>query len=427
MGIFLEKKVAEYISQCNNKISALWEKEAAGIRNMIDVNIEVNDEQFLVYSIVSFWGRFYSLYENNADHFDASTRFNQYSLGNRILFFQEDVSGDKLLFLSNVCRVLYEYAFMNGMDIQNSVYETVINANNLNKLVERFGNAPENRQQFAWIRDVMPIAIAQYIITQGGFTDVIKIAGDIKTQVSEIEGRIVEKFDDSVSTIKSEKEKIINYVDGAKKEVNKHLDSKMAAVRDIEREIAKSRIKIDEDKDIIKELEKVISNYRSEFNFVGLSHAFAKIRKVKVIELRDAVVWYRNIGGLIFIAPLVAFSLHFIMPSLFSKGVEGLFLFLPLVTIEIVLFYFFRLSYLESKSIKTQILQIDVRLSLCAFIHSYIDFRKENGGDISELLKCFDTMIFSPIQAVEGNIPSMFDGSEAIANFLSKVVTGKGQ
>ncbi|PEH72643.1 hypothetical protein CRM76_12240 [Edwardsiella tarda] len=100
---------------------------------------------------------------------------------------------------------------------------------------------------------------------------------------------------------------------------------------------------------------------------------------------------------------------------------------MPLATIELVFLYFFRLSYIDAKSIKTQVLQIDVRLSLCAFIHSYIDFRKENGGDVNELLKCFDTMIFSPIQAVEGNIPSMFDGSEAIANFLSKVVTGKGQ
>lgn len=427
MGIFLEKNTAEYISQCNNKISVLWGKEAAGIRSVMDVNIEVNGEQFLVYSIVSFWGRFYSLYENNPAHFDASTRFNQYFLGNRVLFFPEDISGDKLLFLSSICRVLYEYAFMNGMDIQNSVYETVINTNNLNKLVERFGDAPEDRQQFAWIRDVMPIAIAQYVITQGGFTDVIKMAGDIKTQVSEIEDRIVEKLDDSVSAIKNEKEKIISYVDGAKKEINNHLDSKMAEVQNIENKILESRENIENDKKNIEELKRIISNHRSDFNFVGLSQAFAKIKEIKGNELKYATRWYIWLGAAILAAPIVALILHLKMPSLFSQGLSGLFLLMPLATIELVFLYFFRLSYIDAKSIKTQVLQIDVRLSLCAFIHSYIDFRKENGGDVNELLKCFDTMIFSPIQAVEGNIPSMFDGSEAIANFLSKVVTGKGQ
>ena len=430
MGLYLEldkNDVAE-LGRCNDffvrDVKPIAER-VENIRLHKKENIEINEYDLLSYHCYVYWVRFYALYVDRVDELDRGTRYNQSVLGEKLIFSRAQYKNDALGFLSNLCRVLYEYNFITGGLESNN--NRAIGRSDLDNLADKYHHRSAESQKFAWIRDVMPTLIAQYIVTQPNFIDAIKMADDVKKQVGEIEERMTEKLNGSFGTIENEKKEIKIHIDSAKKEINDHLDSKMVAVRDIEREIVKSRIKMDEDKDIIQELEKVISNYRSEFNFVGLSHAFAKIRKVKAIELRDAVVWYRNIGGLIFIAPLVAFLLHFIMPSLFSKGVEGLFLFLPLVTVEIVLFYFFRLSYLESKSIKTQILQIDVRLSLCAFIHSYIDFRKENGGDVSELLKCFDTMIFSPIQAVEGNIPSMFDGSEAIANFLSKVVSGKGQ
>lgn len=85
------------------------------------------------------------------------------------------------------------------------------------------------------------------------------------------------------------------------------------------------------------------------------------------------------------------------------------------------LIYFFRLSYLEAKSIRTQLVQIDLRLSLCSFIDGYVEYRKKNNVNIDKVLEIFDSLIFSPIQTNENNIPSMFDGIEAIAGLAEKI------
>ncbi len=37
------------------------------------------------------------------------------------------------------------------------------------------------------------------------------------------------------------------------------------------------------------------------------------------------------------------------------------------------MFYFMRLYYIEGKAIKAQLLQIEQRLSLCEFIHDYVE------------------------------------------------------
>ena len=84
--------------------------------------------------------------------------------------------------------------------------------------------------------------------------------------------------------------------------------------------------------------------------------------------------------------------------------------------------YFFRLSYLEAKALRTQLMQIELRLSLCSFIDGYVEYRKKNDIAIDKVLDAFDSLIFSPIQTNENNIPAMFDGLEAIAGVAEKVM-----
>ncbi|ATI65627.1 hypothetical protein CPU03_15935 [Edwardsiella tarda] len=430
MGLYLDldkNDVAE-LGRCNDffvrDVKPIAER-VENIRLYKKENIEINENDLLSYHCYVYWVRFYALYVDRVDELDRGTRYNQSVLGEKLIFSREQYKNDALGFLSNLCRVLYEYNFITGGLESNN--NRTIGRSDLDNLADKYHHRSAESQQFAWIRDVMPILIAQYIVTQPNFIDAIKMADDVKKQVDEIEVRITTKLNSSFFTIENEKKEIKIHVDSAKKEINDHLDSKMADVKNIENKILESRKDIENDKKNIEELKGVISNYRSEFNFVGLSQAFTKIKDIKRDELKYATLWYRWLGLAILAAPIITLVLHFSMPSLFSQGLSGLFLLLPLATIELVFLYFFRLSYIDAKSIKTQVLQIDVRLSLCAFIQDYIGYRKRNDSEIGDLFKCFDTMIFSPIQANEGNIPSMFDGSEAIANFLSKVVTGKGQ
>ncbi|ORJ18667.1 hypothetical protein BS639_24110 [Rouxiella silvae] len=99
--------------------------------------------------------------------------------------------------------------------------------------------------------------------------------------------------------------------------------------------------------------------------------------------------------------------------------------YVPVVTLEVVIFYFMRLYYGEVRMIKTQLLQIDHRLSLCEFIHDYVEKRKDSPEE-KDSWKAFENLIFSPIQLSADNIPSVLDGANAIADLAGKVIPKKG-
>jgi hypothetical protein len=172
----------------------------------------------------------------------------------------------------------------------------------------------------------------------------------------------------------------------------------------------------------IKALEERVKNLKSEYNFVGLSNGFDRIKNKKEKELSSTEMNYKNLFGTIFIAPVIAVTLHFCFPNLYPKDYSSIFIILPFLTIEMAIIYFFRLSYLEAKALRTQLMQIDLRLSLCAFIDGYVEYRRKNNIAIEKVLDSFDALIFSPIQTNENNIPAMFDGLEAIAGVAEKVM-----
>ncbi len=78
-----------------------------------------------------------------------------------------------------------------------------------------------------------------------------------------------------------------------------------------------------------------------------------------------------------------------------------------------------RLYYIEGKAIKAQLLQIEQRLSLCEFIHDYVE-TKNNSGAEKESWSLFEKLIFSPIQVSSENIPSLLDGASSIAELAGK-------
>ena len=88
---------------------------------------------------------------------------------------------------------------------------------------------------------------------------------------------------------------------------------------------------------------------------------------------------------------------------------------LPLATVELILFYFFRMSLMDWKSTSGQILQLKNKKSCLQFIETYIDFKKER-GDVG--LEKFEALIFSGIVADEAKIPPVLDGLDQMANVL---------
>ena len=100
-----------------------------------------------------------------------------------------------------------------------------------------------------------------------------------------------------------------------------------------------------------------------------------------------------------------------------------------IVTISTILFlfillYFFRISLVNVKSIKSQILQIDLRLTLCQFIHNYDSDTKDLREGMKESFGKFESVIFSPLVATEDQMPATFDGLEQLTGLISSFNKG---
>ena len=91
---------------------------------------------------------------------------------------------------------------------------------------------------------------------------------------------------------------------------------------------------------------------------------------------------------------------------------------IPTISIEIILIYLFRIVLFDYKSIKGQILQIELRKTLCQFIQSYAEYSNEMKEKDHSALEKFENLVFSSIVADSENIPSTFDGIDQIGRLI---------
>ncbi|MBK7299223.1 MAG: hypothetical protein IPI79_01660 [Moraxellaceae bacterium] len=70
------------------------------------------------------------------------------------------------------------------------------------------------------------------------------------------------------------------------------------------------------------------------------------------------------------------------------------------------------------KSIQSQILQIELRMTLCQFIQNYAEQSKVLKEQNKEGFEKFESLIFSSIVSSDDKIPATFDGVEQLASLL---------
>ena len=97
---------------------------------------------------------------------------------------------------------------------------------------------------------------------------------------------------------------------------------------------------------------------------------------------------------------------------------------LPIFGLEFVLIYFFRVVLTHYNSIQTQIMQIELRQSLCQFIQNYADYAKEIKEKDGASLEKFENLIFSSILSTPDKVPSTFDGLEQLSNLIKNLKSG---
>lgn len=88
--------------------------------------------------------------------------------------------------------------------------------------------------------------------------------------------------------------------------------------------------------------------------------------------------------------------------------------YLPFVSVELFLLYFFRISIIQFNSIQAQLLQLDLRIAASKFVQEFSSFKKEAAVDISK----FESLVFSGIVADLEKTPSTFDGIKDIISSI---------
>lgn len=179
---------------------------------------------------------------------------------------------------------------------------------------------------------------------------------------------------------------------------------------------------IEEQKKEIGVLSDHLNKVAEGFNFVGLVDAFKVLAKSKNKEKVKVRRWLVIFGFLMLVPPI--FQIVYIVLNIDLIGVsKGVLIYaLPAVlAVEILLVYFFRVLLSQFHSVKAQILQLDLRVSLCQFIQSYVDFSMTIKQVDPNALAKFEALVFSGLAPDNESIPSTFDGVEQLANLFKSI------
>ncbi|MCJ8348287.1 hypothetical protein [Moritella sp.] len=189
-----------------------------------------------------------------------------------------------------------------------------------------------------------------------------------------------------------------------------------------------SRLKEDWNKEIesktseVSALRDKLDEYKNAFNFVGLYDGFKTLSQQKKSE--EKYCFWALLGmALLIIAPL-CFEVYTNIQALNAKqsiGVERLFILVPLLSIEVIFIYFFRVLLNNHSSIKAQLMQLELRQTLCQFIQSYTEYSAKMKKNDSVSLDKFENIIFSGIISNSEKLPSAFDGMEQISKLMKSI------
>lgn len=161
-----------------------------------------------------------------------------------------------------------------------------------------------------------------------------------------------------------------------------------------------------------------LETYETAFNFVGLYAGFKSLKKTKVTEKRWNFGFLLLLGTLILAPFIVKLSYGLNPTTKLDLDYAGIITFAGL---ELLLLYFFRVALHNFRSIKAQLLQIELRMTLCQFVQSYAEYAKNARDGSPGLLERFEQVVFSGIVTDESSIPSTFDGFDQIANLFDKL------
>ena len=172
----------------------------------------------------------------------------------------------------------------------------------------------------------------------------------------------------------------------------------------------------------VNALKEALSTYESGFNFVGLVNGFNDLSKEKQSEKDNLILWLKVLGCLI-ILPLIAevIFLYLNLDNLDKVKNVLLLSIIPTISLVGILIYYFRVVLFNYKAAKSQLLQIELRKTLCQFIQNYSEYSSEIKQKDKGALEKFENIIFSGIVSDDEKLPTTFDVVEQLGKFIKSI------
>ncbi|WP_171053596.1 hypothetical protein, partial [Pseudomonas aeruginosa] len=125
----------------------------------------------------------------------------------------------------------------------------------------------------------------------------------------------------------------------------------------------------------ITDLRTTLQEYKYAYNFIGLYDGFNSLA-----EQKRRMAWAHVVGlviiGILMLLPasIKLYSLITSEENLNTNPSINIQLIISIAAIELLLLYFFRVILQSLRSIRGQLLQLDLRRSICRFIQSYAEY-----------------------------------------------------
>lgn len=144
--------------------------------NIIHNGLDAIPDNKLVDVVIQLaWQYFERTFINRRDLLNKYTQFNQKHLEERARPMLDTLEANKLIFLSNLLRVVYEYYFW----VQNSFRMPVFMSTNILERLDKLVPSSEYETQFIWIERSLPSALTMDMLTSPEFKTMRVMANDV--------------------------------------------------------------------------------------------------------------------------------------------------------------------------------------------------------------------------------------------------------
>lgn len=381
---FATKAIQEAINKALVGINALKESREATLDSDVRDVLSANE------TILSFM-------QNEPSEWDERCQFNIKNMGRLFLnytnvflkpdldFTARQIDGETLIYFYRFLRE-YELSLPDNLSLNTSL-STV-----LDKMMQgKFKISEQSRSQLVYALYEMPASI-------------------LKDRLNTLQARINTPEIVNLETFKE----TLAEADRLKKEWDSSLEVREARVQ---------------------ALTGILKKQETAFNFVGLDGAFQALERKKqwgyhlsqfvltilamiilgVLVLEAKIIWDAIQNNQLYLNSIESSVRDPFLHKI--ELAEYAYLIFPTLAIEIILIYFFRVVLSNYNSIKAQILQIELRRSLCQFIQSYADYAKEINDKSAGTLERFEQIIFSGIVSDPDKVTT-YDGIESLANMV---------